>query len=67
MLLNPEWFTVIDIAPLIDEIDSQYCKELQPLRAPSLALQCTKKTRCDSHNGLGDGGNLNMAQLLRAD
>ena len=20
-----------------------------------------KKTRCDSHNGLGDGGNLNMA------
>ena len=26
-----------------------------------------KKTRCDSHNGLGDGGNLNMAQLLRAD
>ena len=26
-----------------------------------------KKTRCDSHNGLGDGGNLNMAQQLRAD
>ena len=24
-----------------------------------------KKTRCDSHIGLGDGGNLNMAQSLR--
>ena len=23
-----------------------------------------KKTRCDSHNGPGDGGNLNMSQLL---
>ncbi len=44
MLLNPEWFTVIDIAPLTDEIDSRYCKELQPLRrAPFLALQGTKK------------------------
>ena len=26
-----------------------------------------KKTRCDLHNGQGDGGDSNMAQHLRAD
>ena len=28
----------------------------QPRNAPSLVLQGIKKTRCDSHNGPGDGG-----------